>query len=421
MFQVKYYKDYQHNYLIIKCKEEKGIGSYQRKMITSNTIKGLLICQERHINGDTLLYYEITSKQSLESIYASKSVNLEVLQDFFLQLKLVYDILQKYLLNESSLVLSPEYIYRDMESGDFFFLYYPEEENNTFIHLMDFFAEKVSEEDTEAVETVYKIADLIHKEQFVIDEVLEWFQDYSNVSGQPPVMQKNMPEYEETYTDSEEDMYEKNREENTSGKRNLSKWTLFPAILGVVMAGSLLYFMYGYNLTEMGKILLVIGWCIVIFLLGIAILGYWAGNREKMDIEMPEEKAKEFPGEIMNYERTFRNTKAAECGNTVYIPWIDNCENRLYGVDKGNKYHIDLGKLPLTVGKMAGAVDMVINETGISRMHAKFSKTGNKIYITDLNSTNGTFKNGLRLEPNASEMIEPGDEIRLGKLKFIYR
>ena len=90
-------------------------------------------------------------------------------------------------------------------------------------------------------------------------------------------------------------------------------------------------------------------------------------------------------------------------------------------MDKKNKCHIDLGRLPLTVGKLAGAVDMVINEKSISRMHAKFSRNGASVYITDLNSTNGTFRNGMRLMPNASEEIEPGDEIRLGKLKFIYR
>jgi len=50
-----------------------------------------------------------------------------------------------------------------------------------------------------------------------------------------------------------------------------------------------------------------------------------------------------------------------------------------------------------------------------------FPRNGNKIFITDLNSTNGTFRNGIRLSPNASEIIEPGDEIRLGKLKFVYR
>ena len=64
---------------------------------------------------------------------------------------------------------------------------------------------------------------------------------------------------------------------------------------------------------------------------------------------------------------------------------------------------------------------MVIDEQSISRMHVRFTKAGSRICITDLNSTNGTFRNGMRLEPNASEIIEPGDEIRLGKLKFIYR
>ena len=83
--------------------------------------------------------------------------------------------------------------------------------------------------------------------------------------------------------------------------------------------------------------------------------------------------------------------------------------------------HIPLQKLPITVGKMAGAVDLVLNDQSVSRLHARISRDGNRFFITDLNSTNGTFRNGMRLEPNASEIIEPGDEIGIGKLKFIYR
>ena len=83
--------------------------------------------------------------------------------------------------------------------------------------------------------------------------------------------------------------------------------------------------------------------------------------------------------------------------------------------------HIPLQKLPITVGKMAGAVDLVLNDQSVSRLHARISRDGNRFFITDLNSTNGTFRNGRRLEPNASEIIEPGDEIGIGKLKFIYR
>lgn len=42
---------------------------------------------------------------------------------------------------------------------------------------IDFLVEKVDGEDGEAVETVYRIADLIQREQFVLDEILKWFQD----------------------------------------------------------------------------------------------------------------------------------------------------------------------------------------------------------------------------------------------------
>ena len=45
---------------------------------------------------------------------------------------------------------------------------------------------------------------------------------------------------------------------------------------------------------------------------------------------------------------------------------------------------------------------------------AKITKNGTKFFISDLNSTNGTFRNGLRLLPNETVSIEPGDEIGLG-------
>ena len=94
-------------------------------MVTENKIKGLLESRERHINGDTLLYYEITSKQSLASIYDGKNIGTEQLCDFFMQMKRVNERLQKYLLDSSCLVLKPEYIFLDMKRGEYYFLYFP--------------------------------------------------------------------------------------------------------------------------------------------------------------------------------------------------------------------------------------------------------------------------------------------------------
>ena len=157
MLDVKYYKDYRHNYLILKDNGRLSENVYQRKMITENKIKGLLESQERHINGDILLYYEITSRQSLFSIYEGKTIGMEELGKFFLQLKLVNDMLQKYLLDGNCLVLSPEYIFRNLETQEYYFLYYPDPDEGDFTELLDFFLSRVNNEDPKAVEAVYKI------------------------------------------------------------------------------------------------------------------------------------------------------------------------------------------------------------------------------------------------------------------------
>ena len=77
-------------------------------------------------------------------------------------------------------------------------------------------------------------------------------------------------------------------------------------------------------------------------------------------------------------------------------------------------------KLPLTVGKLAGSVDMVLNDDSVSRMHVRFEKMEDEVYMVDLNSTNGTYHNGIRLEPHNKILLEVGDEVRIGALRFHY-
>ena len=60
-------------------------------------------------------------------------------------------------------------------------------------------------------------------------------------------------------------------------------------------------------------------------------------------------------------------------------------------------------------------------DASISRLHARIERRDEKILLTDMNSMNGTYKNGLRMEPSETVEIEPGDEIRFGKLNYCYR
>jgi hypothetical protein len=60
-------------------------------------------------------------------------------------------------------------------------------------------------------------------------------------------------------------------------------------------------------------------------------------------------------------------------------------------------------------------------EKGVSRRHARILKTSEGLFIEDLNSTNFTFLNGLRLEPELRYPLNEGDEIRLGYFAMVYR
>lgn len=418
MFEAKYYKDYRHNYLILKGVDFSP-NMYQCKMMTGNKIAGLLPCQEKHINGETLLYYEITSKQTMESIFENSRISMKQLRKLFIHLKMTWEEMSRYLLDESGLVLRPEYIYVDVETEDMLFLYYPFDTEEKYITtLLEFLIDRVDSEDRQAVEVTYKMYELVEKEQFVLDEVLQWFeQDYEETEERQNHTEE-VGSQEETWSMPVSD-HERNRPA-------LQKRKASPVILsiGILIAAALLYLFFNYELEQKETVYFYAAFTADIIVVLVSIFQFVYEKYCKLRSWDKEHR------EIQTQTALYHNTDAYErvqekadvsYGNTVFIPWAESRENKLYGMGKGNKNHIDLNHLPLTVGKLAGSVDMVIADQSISRRHVKFTREGGNIYMTDLNSTNGTFKNGFRLEPNTSELLEPGDEIRLGKLKFIYR
>src|SRR5699024_4044554 len=55
-------------------------------------------------------------------------------------------------------------------------------------------------------------------------------------------------------------------------------------------------------------------------------------------------------------------------------------------------------------------------EAAVGRRHARIFLQGGQIMVEDLDSTNGSFRNGARLAPRQPAPLANGDELRLGKL-----
>src|ERR1700740_1268656 len=60
------------------------------------------------------------------------------------------------------------------------------------------------------------------------------------------------------------------------------------------------------------------------------------------------------------------------------------------GSPQGHRHFLTQSEM--TLGRDSAA-DITVTDQGISRKHAKITKEAGKVYITDLNSSNGTFIN----------------------------
>ena len=85
------------------------------------------------------------------------------------------------------------------------------------------------------------------------------------------------------------------------------------------------------------------------------------------------------------------------------------------------KLYLTLEQPSLSVGKRKGEVDLVLQDSSVSRLHARITIEEGSVYLEDLNSTNGTFQNGQRMQPYEKKKLEEGDEIKFGKVVFVFR
>ena len=113
------------SYLAVTFPLRTDVIGYQMEMITSNEINHLLRASKRMINGQTGVYYNISSKIQLSRILERRKLSRKEL------LALIQGALdaakdgKEYQLSEDGLVMEPEYIYVEPDTCSPYFLYLP--------------------------------------------------------------------------------------------------------------------------------------------------------------------------------------------------------------------------------------------------------------------------------------------------------
>ena len=68
-----------------------------------------------------------------------------------------------------------------------------------------------------------------------------------------------------------------------------------------------------------------------------------------------------------------------------------------------------------TIGRAPGA-DFVVDAALVSRLHCRLTAGATELEVADLDSTNGTYVNGRRVDRAA---LQPGDRLGVGRVELV--
>lgn len=441
-----------HSWLVIKGKEASM--GYAERMITENTIPGLLPCSSMRMDDGLQLCYEITDLVPLDDWMNGRKLRAGELLTLLENLCLSLEGMEEYLLEAAHLLLEPEFIYTDREIKRIYFCYVPEKEQSmqdAFRVLTEYLLPRLDHRDNQAVTLGYGIYRYSMEEEFGTDSLRRTAKELVEKSQENCQRAKMSLEQEELW-EREELQAEKARreealqaffgEEDEMNPPDEKRKVIIFTVMGI-------YFMFGFWLGIRHSLWIGL-WVLTgltAFLAGVIFL-LLRNRRKKREAEKepdifenPQKTDKDVfaesqtcAGEKKQEQENFRRQSFP--GTISYSLWTDQGKEEtclLTGSMKGQERYClreispDSGGIfffpergTFLIGKMQEAADLILPAPTISRIHARVRKTEGRWYLKDMNSKNGTYRNGQRIPGDQETEIQEGDELQFAEKRYVF-
>ena len=423
--EVSYKRDFHHNYLILKNQELPDCDAYDVRMLLHSSVPGLLPCSVHKFDNQAFFYYEITSRQTLASLYETQKMDKEILVLLTGALIRTIEEMESYLLRPEYLILNPDYIYMNAGDRRIGFVYWPGEEGERgdFLQLTEYLLQKIDHQDQDAVVLGYQLYRRALEDQINPEEIRrELYQEtlHPDLTEKKPLPRESIPEIDVEKVcgeyQSRQEVLEKvlknvqDDEKKEPGSR-----------MGVCMAGILfLGVLYLYLIRNQ-----YFSWIVFAVIAGVCAAGscvvfvIWRKKRDgkKPNGEVPvKEKSISLP---VNRSETELPDIMEEAQTTLLFAESEEWQAKLKAVNPEGMQDISLKKGTIILGKMAGTVDVVLPSSAVSRVHAKIKWDG-ECTVFDLNSKNGTYVNCKNVIGSEGVKLTQGDLVTFADLVYQY-
>lgn len=425
------------NYLTIPYEGDEQ--DFALRMMAENVTNVFLPVELRRIDGRALLYYDISGMQNMEVLYTEKQIDRHAFQTLMWQLHEAMEQSRELFLPGDGICLEPANLFWDWGARRWKLIYIPgrggdepESMQSEKEMLAEFLVMHMDHGDKELTETVYRFYEEIcagggfsRIDAFgeALEQKTSGEADFSamDLDGESEAEIFSAGQAEEAW-DYRDAGKEEAEEEKGSKDSDLGRGKKLQVITGI------LFVLAAAATAAGGRIMpdVIRPGMAVSGLLAAAFFVISLRQRTGQEISEAEERnmgVLKQDGDIF-YEMEGEEEKEKEYAageKTVYMDIQRENERKLYGIGKARRQKILLDGLPCLVGKEKGLVNHVISDPSVSRMHARFYEEGKAVWMQDLNSTNGTYHNGMRLKPNEKVILEPEDEVAFGQVQFVFR
>lgn len=445
IIQEKYIRENGSNFMLIEL-EENQIESYHIKMLLKNIIHKFLPMNVKTINNKQIFYYNITSKQPISRIYETSKLKQKDVLNIIMNISQISSIVNEYLLELDNVVLNPEYMYMDINDKSIYFTYSPIVDKGFSESLKEFFEyilEHLDHNDKNAVQFTYGIYQKILQDSFDLKSIVDNMGEVESDDQKPNY---NGEHTNEQVIDSIIPEVIVNQREELN-KKIYNCFLFIKGILLVIIVFIIFNaVMPKYRLIDIKLVtsLIVIICCAIVF----KVVDYLFNNHKMLFTKIIENKEvipysfSEETSVVVDYtnitnEAKYLSSKMAteklveesisEYTKTQLLSdYIKQSKIhpkcRLVVQDEDEEHNISIDQMPFIIGSLAANCNYHFDNKLISRIHLKITNDGENNYmVEDLNSTNGTFINEERIQPNQKLAIENGDIIKVAimQLKFV--
>lgn len=431
--EVSYKRDFHHSYLILENEEMPDCDAYPVRMLLNGSIPGLLSCSIHRVDNQALFYYEITSKQPLETLCESKKLDRDCMILVIGALMKTIEEMERYLLDPASLLLQPEYIYVNEADREVGFCCWPcsNADEQAFLRFTEFLLPKIDHQDQDAVVLGYQLYRRAMEGRVEPEEIRrEIYREVIRPQAAKP---------EETVSDEEygvdplllEEESRKRQEmmesllKNPEEEKGIGTGKITFCITLAGFDGVLCYYLLQNRCLPIpvcialtGSILLVIPLLVLWERIKKKFTGKKGEKKEKEEIkqetavsekwDIAKKEDPEIPSLLDDSRTSLLNQPAA----------AENC-GILKALSPPQARDIVLKKGTVILGKMEGAVDIVLPSAAVSRVHAKI-KCDQQCEVFDLNSRNGTYVNQIEGVGHEGRILKEGDMISFADVVFQY-